>query len=69
MAFPQPSLPELKAWEANPVTQWIIAQVTRQFPPPQALLPISNHEAALMVNYRSGSQAVLDRITKLCDKQ
>jgi hypothetical protein len=67
MPAPKPHLAELRAWEANPVTMWIMSQVKQQFHDPSVLLPIKDAESVYMVNYYAGATAVLDKIRRICE--
>lgn len=67
MKKPSPSIPQLRAWRADEVTDWLMRQLVRRFPGYKELMPISQPEAIAQANYRAGSQAVLESIEKMIE--
>lgn len=67
MKNPAPSVPQLRAWRANEVTDWVIRQLIRRFPDYKSLIPIDSVEKASQLNYRAGSLQVLEALDRLIE--
>lgn len=63
----KPSLAELKAWAHDSTTIWIIRQLRQRFPDYRELLPARSQEAIYLLNYRVGSNAVLETLAKIIE--
>jgi len=62
-----PSLAEIRNWQHDRITQFLLKELMHKFPHYKDLLPILSLEHAYKVNHRVGAQEVLEAIARFCE--
>lgn len=63
---PRPSVPQLRAWQADEITMWIFKQVNNRYPKPTGPFPLITPEQVHRFNHQIGSREVVEYIDKIC---
>lgn len=62
----RPSLAEIKNWQSDRITVFLLRHLIHKFPAYDGLLPVKSQEELSVLNYRAGSYKVLEAIEKFC---
>lgn len=62
----RPVVPQLKAWRADEITDWIMKQVHNRFPYPAGPFPLATQEQIARFNHQMGAREVVEYIEKIC---
>lgn len=62
----RPSLAEIRNWQHDRITVFLLKNLIHKFPHYDSLIPIKSQDQLAEVNFRAGSYRVLEAIEKFC---